>query len=192
MKRRTPSRSQYRSCGSVELSLWVRVARPRWTAPTCPNKRPTLVSLRRAHFHLNPALARAPARIGTEITPLEYRIFYRDSLAIIWGSRAISDNSTTAAPVGCRRHCSQFRSVLTDTPIDLANAAWVTPTPPALSLIAATSMTSVRLGMVNYQVQFLGPCGCFGHLRWRSIRRLRVHDEADCLGDWKPLPFLNL
>jgi hypothetical protein len=113
--------------------------------------------------------SRAPARIGTEITPLEYRILYRDSLAIILGSRAISDNSTTAAPVGCRRHCSQFRSVLTDTPIDSANAAWVTPTPPALSLMAATSITFVRLGKVKSQVQFVGPscwsghCGCGVH-----------------------------
>jgi hypothetical protein len=59
---------------------------------------------------------------------MDYRILYRDSFAIIPGS--------WEAPL------FPFCSVLTNTPIDLANAAWVTPTPPALSLIAATSMTS--------------------------------------------------
>jgi hypothetical protein len=63
----------------------------------------------------------------------------------IHGSRAMRASSTRAGPVGCRRLCSQFRSVLTGTPIASAKPCCVTAIPPVvLSRIARTSMDPVR------------------------------------------------
>ena len=59
----------------------------------------------------------------------------------IHGSRAMRASSTRAGPVGCRRPCSQFRSVFTGTPIEFAKLCCEVPIPPrVLSRRARTSM----------------------------------------------------